>query len=172
MALRLALEKRASSWRGRPFFSLFVMIGFAAEDSHGTVELFDSHEADHLMGESHLTERYLSIRARVNLFTKAVRTTDNEREILTGRHFLLQEIRIFDGAVFMPMLIEQQHIHGGCQITQDRFSFRRLELVLTERFGILDIRKNHELKRHIVFEPLLVFVYKGNEAGISRLPRH
>lgn len=148
-----------------------MVVGFIAEDGHGAIELLDGHEADHLVGKSHLRKGYLAVSTLIDGFAEAIRTTDDECEVLTGSHFLLQEIRILDGPELPSVLIEQEHIHGWSKAREDRFAFGSLELILAEGFGVLDIGDDHQFKRHIVLEPLLIVVNKRNQPSVSRLPR-
>ena len=148
-----------------------MMIGFVAENGHGAVELLDGHEADHLVGESHLRKGYFSVCARINLFAKAIRATYDERQILAGSHLLLQEIRILNRPKLTSVFIEQKDIHGRSKARKNRFAFGGLELVLTEGFSVLDIRNDHQFERHVMLEPLLIVVNKRNQPCVSCLPR-
>ena len=59
--------------------SLLVVVGFATQNCHGAVELFNEQQPDHLMTESHLAEGDLGIRALIHRLTESVRSADDER---------------------------------------------------------------------------------------------
>ena len=148
-----------------------MVVWFVAEDGHGAIELLDGHEANHLVGESHLTEGDLAVSTLIDRFAEAVRTSYNECKVFAGSHLLLQEIRIFNRSKLPSVFIKQKHIHCRHKARKDGFAFGGLKLVLTEGFGVFNIRNDHQFKRHIVFEPLLIVFNKGKQPCISRLPR-
>ena len=49
-----------------------MVIGFAAQDGHGTVELLDKDEAYHLVGKGHRRKRNLLLGGRVDGLAEAV----------------------------------------------------------------------------------------------------
>ena len=55
-----------------------MMIRFAVEDGHSTIDLLDEKKANHLMRESHLAQGNLFLSHFVYLGSKAIRTTHNE----------------------------------------------------------------------------------------------
>ena len=58
---------------------LFVVVGFAAQNRHGAVELFNEQQPDHLMTESHLAKGYFGIRTLIHRLAESVRPADDER---------------------------------------------------------------------------------------------
>ena len=61
-----------------------MVVGFAAEDGHGAVELLHKQQADHLVAERHLAEADLGIRTLINRLAEPVRTADYERQTPCG----------------------------------------------------------------------------------------
>lgn len=147
-----------------------MVIGFAPKNGHRAVDLLDGHYSYHLMAERHLGEGYLAVSSCINGMTETVGTTDDEGEVSTCIHFLLQPIGILDGAELLPMFIEQDYIHSRREAREDGFAFGRFELVLTQRFGIFDIRNEDEIKGKVVLESVSVFVDEARNARVSRLP--
>ena len=64
-------------------FLLLVVVWFATEDGHGAVDLLYKKEAHHLMRESHLTERDLSIGTLIDRLGKAIRSSNHKDHIPT-----------------------------------------------------------------------------------------
>ena len=149
-----------------------MVIRFTPKNGHCAVDLLDGHYSYHLVGERHLREGQLAVSTGINGRTETVRTTDDECQVFAGRHLLLQKISILDRPEFLTVFIQENHVHSGCQMCEDGFAFGGLELFLAEGLGILDIRNDDEFKRHIVFEPLLVFIDEGLETRITRRTNH
>lgn len=148
-----------------------MVVRFVAEDGHSAIELLDGHEANHLVGESHLTEGDLAVSTLIDRFAEAIRASHDECKVFAGSHLFLQEFCIFNRPKLPSVFIKQKHIHCRHKARKDGFAFGGLELVLAKRFGVFDIRNDHQFKRHIVFEPLLIVFNKGNQPCVSRLPR-
>ena len=55
-----------------------MVIRLPIEDGHRPIELFDEDEADHLMGEGHLTEGDLFRGGPIDRFAKAIGTSHHE----------------------------------------------------------------------------------------------
>ena len=94
------------------YFPLLVMVRLAAENSHGAVYLLHKDKANHLVGESHLAERYPAVGALIHRLGKAIRSAYYEHHITTCRHLLLQIIGKLYGAVLLTVFIQQNQV--GC----------------------------------------------------------
>ena len=58
------------------------MIGFSSKDCHRPIKLFYKKQAYHLMGKSHLAQRYLSISTLINTLGKSIRATNYKDNFL------------------------------------------------------------------------------------------
>ena len=149
---------------------LFMVIRFVAENGHCAVKLLNGHYSYHLMRESHLRERQFAVGALIDGVAETVGAADDEREVFAGRHLFLQIVGEFDRAEFTSVLVQQKNVHGGAEELQNEIPFSGFYLVLGERFGVLEIGQHDDLKRHIVLEPLLVFIDERGETRVTRLP--
>ena len=122
------------------------------------------------MGKGHEREGDLSVGAFIDGRREAVGTADDEDEVTSGTHLALQEIGKLDGAVLFSVFIEQEHVHGGREETEDRFAFSAFDLVLRERLGVFEIGEHDDFERHIMDEPLAIVVDKRDESAINRFP--
>jgi len=149
-----------------------MMVGLAPENGHCAVNLLDDHYSYHLVRERHLREGYFAVGALIDLLAETVRSADDERQVTTGRHLLLQPIGKLDRAELLAVLVKQHHIHRGREETQHGFAFGGFDLFLGERLGVFEVRQHYQLKRHVVLEPFAVLVNERNETGVTRLPRY
>ena len=74
----------------RKAMTLFVVIGFVAEDSHGAVYLLHKEKAHHLMRKGHLAQGDFSVGACIDRLRETVRSTHYKHDIPPRRHLLLQ----------------------------------------------------------------------------------
>ena len=88
-------------------FLLLMVVWFATENSHGAVDLLYKEKAHHLMRESHLTERDLSIGTLIDRLGEAIRTSNYKDYVPTRRHLLLDIIGKLNRTILLPMLIKQ-----------------------------------------------------------------
>lgn len=147
-----------------------MVIGFTPENGHCAVDLLDGHYSYHLVGESHLGERQFAVGALIDRVAKTVGAADDERQVFARRHLLLKVIGEFDRAKLAAVFVQQNDIHGGREGLQNEVAFGGFYLILGERFGVLEIRQHDDLKRHIVLEPLLVFIDEGTQTRVTCLP--
>ena len=61
-----------------------MVVGFAAKNGHGAVELLDEQQTDHLVAEGHLAEAYLCVSTLIDRFAEPVRTADNKCQTACG----------------------------------------------------------------------------------------
>ena len=101
-----------------------MVVGLAAEDGHGAIDLLDDEEAHHLVGEGHARERELLVGAGVDLRREAVGAADGQYQ---GRrqvyHLLGYERGEFARGEFASALVEQQQEVGGGQGVEQRAAF-------------------------------------------------
>ena len=147
-----------------------MVIGFTPENGHCAVDLLDGHYSYHLVGESHLGERQFAVGALIDGVAETVGAADDERQVFARRHLLLEVIGELNRAELAAVFVQQNDIHGGREGLQNEVAFGGFYLVLGERFGVLEIGQHDDLKRHIVLEPLLVFIDERGETRVTRLP--
>ena len=147
-----------------------MVIGFTPENGHCAVELLNGHYSYHLVGEGHEGEGEFAVGALIDRVAETVRSADDEREVASGGHFLLEKIRELDGAELFPVFVKQEHVHGRREGLQDEVAFGGLDLVFGERLGVFEIGQHDEFKRHVVPQALLVFIDEGTQTRVTRLP--
>ena len=136
-----------------------MVIGFTSKDGHCAVYLLDGHYSYHLVREGKFAERPLSVSSRVELLAESERSSDDEGEIPSGIHLLLQPVGEFDRSELLSPFIQQDDIHRRCETREDGCV-------------ILTLRHDDELKGHIVLESILVFVYEGLDTRVGGLADH
>ena len=109
--------------------------------------------------------------AEIDGRTETIRTSDDKRQITARVHLFLEPVGILNGAELAPVFVKQDDVRRRHETREDGFAFGGLELLLSQRLGILDIRDDDELKRHIMGEPLPIVVDERLQARITRFPQ-
>ena len=132
-----------------------MMIGFAAQNGVGAVELFDKKDADELVGEGHLRQGYLLTGQGMDGGIEAVGAADHEDKTTgTASHALLQPPREIHGATLGTMFIQQDEVVARLQLPLDERCFLCLLLLGGEGLGVPQLRDDLEGEGHIVREAL------------------
>ena len=88
-----------------------MVVWFAAHDGHGTVELLDEDETNHLVGEGHLRKAQFLVGGGIDLWRESVGAADDEGQTLAdGLHLLLHPGGKLHAAHFLAVFIEQDHV--------------------------------------------------------------
>lgn len=133
-----------------------MMIGFAAQDRHGAVELLDEQQPDHLMTERHLTEGDLRVSMLIDRLAESVRSADDEGQPACGGvQPLLQLAGERQAAILLAVLI-QQHNETALHSAQDSLALQLLLLRFAQTLGVAKIGNNLYVKGDIMPEPLHV----------------
>lgn len=132
------------------------MVGFAAEDGHGAVELFDEQEADHLVAERHLAEADLGVGTLIDSLAEPVRSADDEGQSACGG--IKPGLQLFgkrQAAVLLAMFVQQDN-ERAFHRPKYGFSFQLLLLCFGQTLGVLEIGKDLNIKGYVVLEALNV----------------
>lgn len=136
-----------------------MVIWFAFQDGHGTVDLLSEEETYHLMVESHLGKGYFLVSPSIDRIRKSVWATDHENEsFLAGKHSLLNEISKLQRRWHFTPLIEQSHKVGWGEGSEKSLALCCLLLGFSEFTGILDIRNVFDRKLDIPLETATIVV--------------
>ena len=150
-----------------------MMVWFAVEDGHGSVNLFHEQHAYHLVGERHAAEAYLFVPTLVNVFREAVRPSDDEDQSLrTCRHLLLHPCGKLHAGALAAVLVEEHDVVSRLQASQDEFSFALLLLVLTDSLRVLELGYDLDVEGDVVPDALCILLYDGGEAFVGGLAYH
>ena len=143
---------------------LFVVIGFAAQNGHGSVELFGEKQAHHLVREGETRERNLAVGAGIDRGSEPVGAANDKDQTARAAAVLpIEKSGQFDGAEFPTTLIEQPNGIAFFQRTKEQFTFALFLLFERERFGVLQFRDDFHFKRNIVFDTAGVVVDQGRK---------
>jgi len=139
------------------------MIGLAAYDGEGAVELLHEEETHHLMRKGHLGERDLLLRSIVDAGREAVRAADEEDEALGHcLQALLHPLAELTAGELAATLVEEDEVVAGLQSVEDLIGLALLLLLFAERLGVAQVGQLLERGGQVVAEPLHVF---GDERG-------
>lgn len=147
-----------------------MVVGFAADDGTGSIDLLREHEADHLMGEGHLREGQLFVGTGIDHRRESVRTSDDEHQATGSGPFLFQPTGELYASKFLSVFIEQHDGITGLQLFQDQFSLGGFLLFLRQALRILQFWYCHEFEGHIVPDALHIVCNPCLEVLIRRLP--
>lgn len=126
-----------------------MVVGFAAEDGHGAVELFGEEQTDHLMAESHLAQGDLCVGAGIDGRAETVRSAHDEGEIAPAVHPSLELCGKIDAAVLLAMLVEEnKEMSFGS--TENHIALLLLLLRLAQALGIAQFGQDGYLERDIM----------------------
>ena len=129
-----------------------MVVGFAAEDGHGAVELLDEQEADHLVTERHLAETYLRVCALIDRLTEPIRPADDERQSACGCvEPGLQLVGKRQAAVLTTMFVQQDN-ETAFHSPQNGFTFLLLLLCLGQALRVLEVGNDQNIKGYVVLE--------------------
>ena len=143
---------------------LFVVIGFAAQNGHGSVELFGEKQAHHLVREGETRERNLAVGACIDSGSEAVGAANDKDQTARAAAVLpIEKSGQFDGAEFPTTLVEQPNGIAFFQRTKEQFAFALFLLIERERFGVLQLRNDFHFKRNIVFDAAGIVVDQGRK---------
>ena len=147
------------------------MIGFAAQDGHGTVKLFDKEQPHHLMAECHTGERNLFARTVVDSLGETIwAANDKHQTACTGGTTTVNIPRKFHGTEFLATLIEQRYPVSIAEAAQYHLSLALLLLLETERLGIPEFGDDLHAKGDIMPYAFGVFGNKGLHMAVGCFP--
>ena len=138
------------------------MIGFAAQDSHGAVNLLNKKQAHHLVRKGHAREAHLLGCQRVDGWCKSVGAAYDEHH--SARHgvlALLQIIGKLHAAKFLASLVQQYDMVAIAQGFADEFSLALFLLLVCEGFRILEFGNHLQAEGDVVAHAVGVFRHKG-----------
>ena len=134
-----------------------MMIGLAAHDGVGAVDLLDEKEADHLMGEGHLGEGYLTLGGLINAGRESVGPSDEEDEALGyGLHLLLQVLTELSGSELSASLVQKDEDIAWLEALKEHVGLSLFLLLLAEVLDILEVGELLDAEGHIVSEATLI----------------
>ena len=130
---------------------LFVVIGLAAQDGHGTIKLLNEEEAHHLMAESQTRQRNFLAATLINCGRKAIGTADYEDQPSGSGGTTTVDItrELYRTELLTALIKEHQPIAFG-QTTQDEFALALFLLLETQRFGIAQLGNDLDAEGDIV----------------------
>ena len=136
-----------------------MMIGFAAQDCEGAIELFYEEDSDELMGEGHEGQRNLLCSKRVDGGVKTVGASNDEYDAPgTGCHPFAKPFGKCHRATFGAVLVKQYYVVARLQLFLDEFCLLRFLLVGREGLGVAQLWNHLQAERHIVTQALRVVV--------------
>ena len=147
---------------------LFMMIGFAAQDGHGAVELLDEEEAHHLVGEGHEGEGELFGGQGVDGGGESVGAADYEHE--APGHLALLLLKIggkLDGTVFASSFVEEHDVVAGAELLLQEFAFALFLLLGGEGLGVLEFGDDFHVEGDIVLDALGIVGDEGREVLVD-----
>lgn len=150
---------------------LFVVVRLASQDGHGTVNLLDEDEANHLVGEGHPGEGNLFLCRQINHGRESVRTADDEDDatravVLEFLHIL----RKLDRAKFFAPFVQQHDVVAVAEEFADALRLLFLLLVGGERFRVLQFGNGHCLKGEVMFQSAQILLNERFQMFVSRFP--
>lgn len=130
------------------------MIGFTLDYGEGTIELFDEDCPYHLVRESHPRERYHGVAAVIYCLAEPVCPADDKDNVAcrASGNLPVDDSSPFNGAVFLPVLVEQYDIVVRPYVLENQLSFLRLYLFPAQCGNLLELGNLHQSEVRVVPE--------------------
>lgn len=146
-----------------------MVVGFALDDGAGTVELLGEDQANHLVGKGEAGEGELLVGTLIDGGGEAIGAA-NDKDQATGRLLLLlQPAGKLHAAQLKAVLVEQDDVIGGLQLSEDEVSFSRFLLFLSQVLGVLQFGYGDDVKRHVVADALCIVTNASCEMLVDGL---
>ena len=134
-----------------------MVVGFAADDGLGAVELLDEEEADELMGEGEGGEGELLGGGGSDGIGEAVGSADDEDEAAWGGGlFLLQPAGELQGAHLEAVLVEQHDVVAETEAGQQGLAFEVCLLVGAKMARVAESGQFLDGEGHVAGDALAV----------------
>ena len=149
------------------------MVGFAVQDSHGSVDLLHKEHSNHLMGECHLAKADLFVPSFMYGFREAVRSSyDEDQSFWACCHLFLHPSCEVHACPFATVFVEKHHIVSSLEAFLYEFSLSFFLLVLAQSLCVLQFRNDLNSKRNVVPNALDILIYNCFEALVRGFAHH
>ena len=136
-----------------------MVIRLSADDCESPIDLLNKEQTHHLVAESHLRERYLSLSSLIDTRRKAVRATDEQDKTLRYRlQFLLHPLAEVAAGHLLAAFVEKDQLISTLQTFQHLVGFAFLLLLFAQCLGVLQIGDFLNLKGDIMTQALSILI--------------
>ncbi len=146
-----------------------MVVGFAAYDGHGAVELLHEDKAHHLVGERHFRQRQFLLGCGIDIIGETVRTSDDENQTVgEGVHFIGHPIGKFHTSQFASALIEQHDMVAGLKQAQNLLTLQLFLLFLTHFLVVFKLRNDSHVEGQVVLQATDILFSQCRDMRVGR----